>query len=142
MLFFALLFVGGSAGSTSGGVKVIRHVILLKNSVLELKRLIHPNAILQVRYNNKSISQTIVYNILAFFVMYMLIWIASSVILALINEGLNPGYAEFISAMSLSASSLGNIGSGLGDYGPVDTVATLTPIAKWFCAFLMILGRL
>ncbi len=142
MLFFALLFVGGSAGSTSGGVKVIRHVILLKNSILELKRLIHPNAILPVRYNKKSISQTIVYNILAFFVMYMFIWIASSVILALINEGLNPGYAEFISAMSLSASSLGNIGNALGDYGPTDTVASLTPLAKWFCAFLMILGRL
>lgn len=142
MMFFALLFVGGSAGSTSGGVKVIRHVILLKNSILELKRLIHPNAILPVRYNKKSISQNIVYNILAFFVMYMFIWIASSVILAFINEGLNPGYAEFISAMSLSASSLGNIGSALGDYGPMDTVGNLTPVAKWFCAFLMILGRL
>lgn len=142
MIFFALLFVGGSAGSTSGGVKVIRHVILLKNSVLELKRLIHPNAVLPVRYNKKSISQNIVYNILAFFVMYMFIWIASSIILALINEGLNPGYAEFISAMSLSASSLGNIGSALGEYGPTDTMANLTPLAKWFCAFLMILGRL
>lgn len=142
MVFFALLFVGGSAGSTSGGVKIIRHVILLKNSWMELKRLIHPNAILPVRYNKKSISQNIVYNILAFFVMYMFIWISSSVILALINEGLNPGYEEFISAMSLSATSLGNIGSGLGNYGPTDTMADLTPVAKWFCSFLMILGRL
>lgn len=142
MVFFALFFVGGSAGSTSGGVKIIRHVILLKNSWLELKRLIHPNAILPVRYNKKSISQNIVYNILAFFVMYMFIWISSSVILALINEGLNPGYEEFISAMSLSAGSLGNIGTGLGNYGPTDTMADLTPVAKWFCSFLMILGRL
>lgn len=142
MLFFALLFVGGSAGSTSGGVKIIRHVILLKNSVLELKRLIHPNAILPVRYNQKSISQHIVYNILAFFVMYMFIWIASSIVLALINEGVNPGYEEFISAMSLSAASLGNIGTGLGDYGPTNTAASLTSVSKWFCAFLMILGRL
>jgi trk system potassium uptake protein TrkH len=142
MIFFSLLFVGGSAGSTSGGVKIIRHVILLKNSILEFKRLIHPNAIIPVRYNKKSLTQNIVYNILAFFVMYMFIWIASSIILALINEGLNPGYEEFISAMSLSASSLGNIGLGLGDYGPTETVANLTPISKWFCAFLMILGRL
>jgi len=142
MIFFALLFVGGSAGSTSGGVKIIRHVILLKNSWMELKRLIHPNAVLPVRYNKKSISQNIVYNILAFFVMYMFIWISSSIILALINEGLYPGYEEFISAMSLSASSLGNIGMGLGNYGPTDTMADLTPIAKWFCSFLMILGRL
>lgn len=142
MLFFSLLFVGGSAGSTSGGVKIIRHVILLKNSILEFKRLIHPNAIIPVRYNKKSISQNIVYNILAFFVMYMFIWIVSSIILSLINEGLNPGYEEFISAMSLSAGSLGNIGSGLGHYGPTDTVNSLTPLAKWFCSFLMILGRL
>lgn len=142
MIFFALLFVGGSAGSTSGGVKIIRHVLLLKNSWMELKRLIHPNAILPVRYNKKSISQNIVYNILAFFVMYMFIWISSSVILALINEGLNPGYEEFISAMSLSAASLGNVGSGLGNYGPADTMADLTVSAKWFCSFLMILGRL
>lgn len=142
MLFFSLLFVGGSAGSTSGGVKIIRHVILLKNSILEFKRLIHPNAIIPVRYNKKSLTQNIVYNILAFFVMYMFIWIVSSIILALINEGLNPGYEEFISAMSLSASSLGNIGLGLGDYSPTETVANLTPLAKWFCAFLMILGRL
>jgi trk system potassium uptake protein TrkH len=142
MIFFSLLFVGGSAGSTSGGVKIIRHVILLKNSILEFKRLIHPNAIIPVRYNRKSLTQNIVYNILAFFVMYMFIWVASSIILALINEGLNPGYEEFISAMSLSASSLGNIGTGLGNYGPTDTMASLTPISKWFCAFLMILGRL
>lgn len=142
MLFFALLFVGGSAGSTSGGVKIIRHVILLKNSLLEFKRLIHPNAVLPVRYNRKSISQNIVYNILAFFVMYMFIWVVSSIIMALINEGLKPGYEEFISAMSLSAASLGNVGIGLGGYGPNSTMANLTPIAKWFCSFLMILGRL
>jgi trk system potassium uptake protein TrkH len=142
MLFFALLFVGGSAGSTSGGVKVIRHVILLKNSLLEFKRLIHPNGILPVRYNKKSVTPNIVYNILAFFVLYMFIWITGSIILALINEGVNPGYDQFVSAMSLSASSLGNTGVGLGDYGPGSTMASLTSSAKWFCAFLMVLGRL
>lgn len=142
MLFFSLLFIGGSAGSTSGGVKVIRHVILLKNSILEFKRLIHPNAIIPVRYNKKSISQTIVYNILAFFVMYIFIWLISSIFLALINEGINPAYGDFISAMSLAASSLGNTGVGLGDYGPGYSLAGLTDTAKWFCAFLMILGRL
>lgn len=142
MLFFALLFMGGSAGSTSGGVKIIRHVILLKNSLLEFKRLIHPNAILPVRYNKRSISQNIVYNILAFFVLYMFIWIVSSITLALINEPINPTYEHFISAMSLSASSLGNTGVGLGEYGPGSTMSQLTSSAKWFCAFLMVLGRL
>ena len=142
MIFFSLLFVGGSAGSTSGGVKIIRHVILMKNSILEFKRLIHPNAIIPVRYNGKGLTQNLVYNILAFSVLYMFIWIGSSIVLALINEGLNPGYEEFISAMSLSASSLGNVGIGLGNYGPTYTTASLTATAKWFCSFLMILGRL
>lgn len=142
MVFFSLLFVGGSAGSTSGGVKVIRHVILLKNSLLEFKRLIHPNAVLPVRYNGKSISQNIVYNILAFFVMYLFIWIFSSILLTLINNGLHSNYEEFMSAMSLSAASLGNTGVGFGANGPGNSMASLTPIAKWFCAFLMVLGRL
>lgn len=142
MLFFSLLFVGGSAGSTSGGVKVIRHVILLKNSLLEFKRLIHPNAVLPVRYNKKSIAQNIVYNILAFFVMYLFIWIFGAIFLALVNNGLHSNYEEFMSAMSLSAASLGNTGVGFGANGPGSSMAALTPIAKWFCAFLMILGRL
>lgn len=142
MLFFAMLFVGGSAGSTSGGVKILRHAILLKNSLMEFKRLIHPNAVIPVRYNKKSISQNIVYNVLAFFVMYLFIWIVSSIILALINEGLNPGYEEFIAAMSLAAASLGNVGVALSNYGPLESMADLTTSSKWFCAFLMILGRL
>src|SRR5690606_8338059 len=89
-----------------------------------------------------SVTPNIVYNILAFFVLYMFIWITGSIILALINEGINPGYDQFVSAMSLSASSLGNTGVGLGDYGPGSTMASLTSSAKWFCAFLMVLGRL
>lgn len=142
MLFFSLLFVGACAGSTSGGIKIVRHVILLKNGWFELKRLLHPNAIIPVRYNKKSVNQSIIYNVMAFFVMYMFIWISSSILMAFLNEGLNPGYEEFISAMSITAASLGNIGPGLGHYGPVHNVADLTVSAKWFCSFLMVLGRL
>ncbi|MDC1505747.1 TrkH family potassium uptake protein, partial [Winogradskyella sp.] len=67
VFFFGLMFLGGSAGSTSGGVKVMRHLILIKNGFLEFKRALHPNAILKVRYNNKSVSGDIVFNILGFF---------------------------------------------------------------------------
>jgi len=57
MLIFALMFIGGSAGSTGGGVKIIRHLLLIKNSILEMKRSIHPQAIIPVKYNGKSVSQ-------------------------------------------------------------------------------------
>ena len=74
VLFFALMFFGASAGSTSGGVKIVRHIIMLKNGVLEFKRTLHPNAIIPVRYNNKSISQSTVFNIIAFFMLYLVIF--------------------------------------------------------------------
>jgi trk system potassium uptake protein TrkH len=134
-IFFSLFFVGGSAGSTSGGVKIVRHIVMLKNSFLEFKKALHPNAIIPVRYDGKSVSQTIVFNILSFFIIYMLIFILASVILTLLG-------LDFLSALGAAASSLGNIGPGLGSVSPVDSFAHLSTSAKWFCSFLMLIGRL
>lgn len=134
-IFFALFFTGGSAGSTSGGVKVVRHIVMLKNSFLEFKKALHPNAIIPVRYDGKSISPTIVSNILSFFIIYMLIFMISSVILTFLG-------LDFMSALGAAASSLGNIGPALGSVSPVDNFAHLSSAAKWFCAFLMLIGRL
>ena len=80
VLFFGLMFLGGSAGSTSGGVKVVRHLILIKNGFLEFKRTLHPNAIVPVRYNKRSISGDIVFNVLAFFILYMLSFIIGALV--------------------------------------------------------------
>lgn len=134
-IFFALFFLGGSAGSTSGGIKVMRHIVMLKNSFLEFKKTLHPNAIIPVRYNGKSVSQAIVFNILSFFVIYMLIFIISSVILTLLG-------LDFMSALGAAASSLGNIGPAIGSVSPVDNFSHLSVGAKWFCSFLMLIGRL
>jgi len=134
-IFFALFFTGGSAGSTSGGVKVVRHIIMLKNSFLEFKKALHPNAIIPVRYDGKSVNQTIVFNILSFFIIYMLIFIMASVILTFLG-------LDFLSAVGAAASSLGNIGPAIGSVSPVDNFAHLTSAAKWFCSFLMLIGRL
>jgi trk system potassium uptake protein TrkH len=134
-IFFALFFTGGSAGSTSGGVKVVRHIIMLKNSFLEFKKALHPNAIIPVRYDGKTVPQTIVFNILSFFIIYMLIFIMSSVILTLLG-------LDFLSAIGAAASSLGNIGPAIGTVSPVDNFAHLSAAAKWFCSFLMLIGRL
>lgn len=134
-IFFALFFVGGSAGSTSGGIKVMRHIVMLKNSFLEFKKALHPNAIIPVRYNDKAVSQAIVFNILSFFVIYMLIFVTASVVLTFLG-------LDFMSALGATASSLGNIGPAIGSVSPVDNFAHLSTGAKWFCSFLMLIGRL
>lgn len=134
-IFFALFFTGGSAGSTSGGVKIVRHIILLKNSFLEFKKSLHPNAIIPVRYDKKAVQQNIVFNILSFFVLYMLIFVLGSVIMAMLG-------LDIQSALGATASSLGNIGPAIGSVSPVDNFAHLSTGAKWFCSFLMLIGRL
>ncbi|WP_223551183.1 TrkH family potassium uptake protein [Aestuariivivens sp. NBU2969] len=135
VFFFGLMFLGGSAGSTSGGVKVVRHLILIKNGFLEFKRSLHPNAILPVRYNTKSISGDIVFNILAFFILYMLSFIIGALVFSILG-------IDFQSAIGLAASGLGNVGPALGDFGPVNNYSALPSIGKWWCSFLMLIGRL
>jgi len=135
MLILALMFIGGSAGSTGGGVKIIRHLLLIKNSILEMKRSIHPQAIIPVKYNGKSVSQQIIFNVMAFFLIYILIFSFGILILSLL------GY-DFDTSIGATIASLGNIGPGIGNVGPVDNYAFFSPVAKWFLSFLMLLGRL
>jgi len=135
VFFFGLMFLGGSAGSTSGGVKVVRQLILIKNGFLEFKRTLHPSAILPVRYNKRAISGDIVFNILAFFILYMLSFIIGAL-------GFSMMEIDFKSAIGLAASTLGNVGPALGDFGPVNNYAPLPAIGKWWASFLMLIGRL
>ncbi|PZD77642.1 TrkH family potassium uptake protein [Mesonia sp. K7] len=135
IFFFGLFFLGGSAGSTAGGVKVVRHIILIRNGITEFKRTLHPNAILPVRYNGKSIPGNIVFNILGFFILYMLAFIIGAVGLAILG-------LDFPTAIGGAASSLGNIGPAFGDLSPVDNFGTLPTAGKWWCTFLMLIGRL
>ena len=135
VFFFGIMFLGGSAGSTAGGVKVVRHLIMIKNGFLEFRRTLHPNAVLPVRYNNKSVSKEIVFNILAFFIVYMLSFIIGSLVFSMFD-------IDFESSVGLAASSLGNVGPALGDFGPVNNYSALPSPAKWWCGFLMLIGRL
>ena len=135
MLFFVMMFIGASAGSTAGGVKIVRHVILLKNSILELKRQLHPSAIIPVRFNKVAVPKDITFNILAFIMIYISIFALGSVIMTSMGVDLE-------TALGSVATSLGNIGPGLGSVGPVDNFAHMPTFGKWFLAFLMLLGRL
>lgn len=135
ILFFFLMFIGGSAGSTAGGIKIVRHVILFKNSFLELKRLLHPNSIIPVRLNGKAISQNITYNVLAFIMIYISVFVFGSFAVAFTG-------VDFITTIGAVATSLGNIGPGFGLVGPVDNFAHLPDLTKWVLSILMLLGRL
>ena len=135
VMFFGLMFLGGSAGSTSGGVKVVRHLVLIKNGFLEFKRTLHPNAILPVRYNRRAVSGIIVFNILGFFILYMISFITGAL-------GFSMMGFDFESSIGIAASSLGNVGPALGVFGPVNNYAALPPIGLWWSSFLMLIGRL
>ncbi|REE01578.1 TrkH family potassium uptake protein [Marinoscillum furvescens] len=135
VLFFVMMFFGASAGSTAGGVKIVRHIILIKNSFLELKRQLHPNAVIPVRFNGKAVSREITYNILAFIMIYIFIFAIGSITMGILG-------ADFDTAIGSVATCLGNIGPGIGEVGPVDNFAGISAPGKWLLAFLMLLGRL
>ena len=135
VMLFALMFFGGSAGSTGGSVKIVRITLLLKNSYQELKRIIHPNAIIPVRINGKSVPASIISNVLAFVVIYMLITIVSTVIISALGYNLE-------TSLGAVAATLGNIGPGIGMVGPIENYAHFPDIGKWFLSFLMLIGRL
>jgi trk system potassium uptake protein TrkH len=135
MFFFMLMFIGASAGSTAGGVKIVRHVILVKNSFLELKRLIHPNAVLPLRFNHKVVTKDITFNVLAFMIIYIMVFATGSVIMSYLG-------VDFMTAVGSVATSIGNIGPGIGTVGPVNNFAHMPLMGKWFLSFLMLLGRL
>lgn len=135
ILVFILMFIGGSGGSTSGGIKVIRIMLLVKNSYYEIIRLLHPNAVIPVRYNRQSVKGTTIDNIMAFLILYAFIFVISMVVLSFWMSG-------FDAILSAVATSLGNIGPGLGEIGPMENFSGLHNGAKWFLSFLMLIGRL
>lgn len=135
VFFFGLMFAGGSAGSTAGGIKIMRHILIIKNGLLEFKRTLHPSAIIPVRFNDKTVTEHIVYNVIAFFVLYMLLFIIGALVLGLLG-------LDFVSAIGGAASSLGNVGPAFGTLHPLGNFNGLPTLGKWWCGFLMLAGRL
>jgi len=135
VLIFILMFFGGSAGSTGGGPKIMRIMILIKNSTQELKRLIHPNAVIPVRFNKAALSNEIVANVLAFLAFYLIIAVSSMVVMSLLGN-------DFETSIGAVAATLGNIGPGIGAVGPAANFSEIAGVGKWFLSFLMLVGRL
>ncbi len=135
ILIFVLMFFGGSAGSTGGGVKIMRVALLFKNSSLELKRLIHPNAVIPVRFNKQAIDPQIMNNVLAFVSFYLLTLVGSTIVMSALGYDLD-------TSIGAVAATLGNIGPGIGEVGPIDNYSDIPIAGKWFLSFLMLIGRL
>lgn len=134
-LLFLLFFVGGSAGSTGGGPKMIRWMIMIRNTFREIKQIIHPKAILPIRIGNKTVDSNIQRTVLSFFILYMIVFGIGALIMALLGYDLE-------SAIGASIACLGNIGPGWGEFGPTDNYAHLPYFGKWVLIILMMIGRL
>ncbi len=134
-ILFILMFFGGCAGSTGGGPKIIRLLILLKFAFNEVKRLIHPQAVLPVRIGNNVIPREIITNIAGFFLFYIGLFIAGVLFMSML--GLN-----FETALGGVAATIGNIGPALGDLGPTDNYSFIPDVGKWVLSILMLVGRL
>lgn len=132
---FMLFFVGGMAGSTGGGPKVIRYVLLFKNSFKELKQLVHPQAVIPTRLGGAVVSQDVMRNVLSFIVIYFALNAFGIFMMSLLG-------LDLMSAFGATIASVGNIGPGFGDFGPTDNYAQIPIAGKWMLCFLMMAGRL
>lgn len=134
-LIIILMFVGGMGGSTGGGMKIARIILLIKFAATETRRMLHSRAIIPIRIGSRYISEDVIRNTLGFFLIYISIFVLTTLILTMLN-------LDFESAIGAAASAIGNIGPGLGDYGPTDNFSLLHPFGKWMLSFCMLLGRL
>ena len=135
MVLMICIFIGGSAGSTGGGIKCMRIMLLLKSSYRELRKLIHPRAVLPVKLGKQTVPEDVLHSVWGFFILFIGLWVAASLILT----GLGLDLATSLTAV---AATIGNIGPGLGTVGPAENYAHLPYAAKAVLVLCMVLGRL
>ena len=134
-LLFLAMFIGGCAGSTGGGIKCIRILLLFKIATKEFKRLIHPRAVVMVKLRTKKIPQEICNAICVFFFLYFLVFFASVVFLSCLN-------VDLLTSISATVACLGNIGPGFGYVGPTENYSQIPKLGKIILSFCMVAGRL
>ena len=131
----ALMFCGGMAGSTGGGIKVVRQLLLIKQWVRETVLLVHPNAVRPVRLGGRRVPDKVMRAVFSFMAAYVALLTVGSVVFTLDGQ-------DIVTAFTASLATLGNIGPGLGNVGPFDNYAHMGDFAKWIASALMLLGRL
>lgn len=130
-----LMVSGGSTGSTAGGVKVLRLKILLKNSVLEIKRILHPHAVIPVRMDGKAVKPKMVSHVLSFMIFYFLISVIGLVVISINGTDFETAFGSVVTCLS-------NVGPGLGSMGPSSNFALMSDLNKWVLSIIMVIGRL
>lgn len=135
LVLLAIMMIGGCAGSTAGAIKCVRFQIVIKAAFGELKKLVHPNAVVVVRQGEKAVSPQMVSAASCFIAIYFMIWGLSAIAVSLTGN-------DIVTSISAVSATLSNVGPGLADVGPVENFADQAPFAKWVYTFDMLCGRL
>jgi trk system potassium uptake protein TrkH len=135
LILLSCMFMGAMAGSTGGGIKIMRLMLMVKHGYQQLFKVIHPHAVAAVKLGGKPVPQDILNSIWGFFILYVGLFITATLIMA--SVGL-----DMISAVASVAASIGNIGPGFGLVGPVKNFLNIPEAGKWVLIFCMLLGRL
>ena len=136
VIMIIVMFIGGCAGSTTGGIKIFRLQLLFRGAKTQIKKLTQPHGVFLTTFNNKSVSEEAFNSIMGFFFMYILIFIIASIALSFFD-------LDFLTSFSAAASAISNVGPGLGlTIGPSGNYSSLPSEAKWILSLTMLIGRL
>jgi len=136
VIMIIIMFIGGCAGSTTGGIKIFRLQLLFRGAKTQIKKLTQPHGVFLTSFNGRSVTDETFNSIMGFFFMYILIFIFASIALSFYN-------LDFLTSFSAAASAISNVGPGLGStVGPNGNYSTLPDGAKWILSLTMLLGRL
>ncbi|GAB6088852.1 TrkH family potassium uptake protein [Spirochaeta dissipatitropha] len=134
-VIFILMFIGGCAGSTGGGIKVIRITALFKQGLNEMRHLLHPRGVFSLQLNKSPLRKSLILGISGFFFLYILLLLITTLVLAFSGN-------DLLSAFSTALATLGNIGPGFGNIGPAENYAHFSQAVKWYLSLIMMIGRL
>ena len=135
MVLMVLMFIGGTAGSAAGGIKIVRWLIIARHTVREVKLSLHPRAILPVRLGGRIIPEEVMRSVMAFTTLFVGLFAASTIVLVFFG-------ADLVTSVSAAIATVGNIGPGLGLVGPLAHYADLHPVSRILLIFNMYAGRL
>lgn len=134
-LLLALMFVGGMAGSTAGGMKQVRVLLMLRHVRKEIHKLVHPHAVTSMKLNGRPIPKDVLSPVWGFVFLFLAVWAAASVGMAALG-------VDMVTAASASISAMSNVGPALGEAGPAENFASIPVAGKWILTFCMLVGRL
>ena len=135
VILLMFMLMGGCAGSTGGGVKVMRLVMLFRLAYLEIFRLLHPRSVRHLKSAGKSVPVEVISGVVGFFLLYLTVTTAGTIVLTVQDM-------DLMSAFTATLTCISNVGPGLGSVGPVDNFGHVPALSKWVLTLCMLLGRL